>query len=46
MTRSGIVTARGLTKDYGQGRGIFDVSFAVEDRAVEVVHENPSHQRR
>ena len=34
MTRSGIVTARGLTKDYGQGRGIFDVSFAVEEGEV------------
>lgn len=30
MTRSGIITARQLTKDYGQGRGIFDVSFAVK----------------
>lgn len=29
MTRSGIITARGLAKDYGRGRGIFDVSFAV-----------------
>lgn len=29
MTRSGIIAARSLTKDYGQGRGIFDVSFSV-----------------
>jgi len=34
MTRSSIITARGLTKDYGQGRGIFDVSFDVREGEV------------
>lgn len=34
MTRNGIIAARGLTKDYGQGRGIFDVSFTVDKGEV------------
>ena len=34
MTGKRVIMAQGLTKDYGQGRGVFDLSFAVRQGEV------------
>lgn len=34
MTRGDVIATQGLTKDYGRGRGVFDLSFSVREGEV------------